>query len=494
MTKNFLLAASALSVLAFAGAASAHELTYRDNGGGVVGAIDATDTGGTAEPYSLAQEASTISPASAVFLLADTLSGGSSLPSGNVLLNITVAGGTFQGAVTGGNITADPVACPTFTATISSGGATGSNTVTYIISNSSAGCSAFNLNLPIRPNTASPVSVTTVLETEAGTPIDGRVSTLQIVDRPSAFDVVIDSAINSPLAGGGALGDTFATLTVLPVYTTFFVGPNGHTTAPETATVGQLGTIQLTVDTTAYRDLALNSVAATDVVETTTTVVGNWTAFDGAGGDVELGGASATSIVGTTATFEDTASPVALTSGPLAFVVTRETAATAIPTSNYEATVDYTLDAAFYNQEGPVVGALERIGRDGTNVVFPWLNDSTVSGQSGTTNRIRLGNVSGVAAGPVYAEVLNSSAGLPSAAPVQIAPGIPAGGEVRISTADLTAALGNFGRGDVRISVEAPATAITARRYLQTANGGITELSSGTVASDQTPADLSDVE
>ena len=62
-----------------------------------------------------------------------------------------------------------------------------------------------------------------------------------------------------------------------------------------------------------------------------------------------------------------------------------------------------------------------------------------------------------------------------------------------ISTAALTTALGEFGRGDVQISIEAPASAITARRYATLANGSVTEVPNGTVASDQTPADVTDV-
>lgn len=482
MTKNILLAASALSVLAFAGAASAHDLTFRAVGG-TPGLIGATDTGGATEPYDLAEEARVVSGDSAVFQLSDTLSGGSSLPSGNVLLTVNVAGGTFDAGVTGGNITADPATCPTFTATISSGGAAGSASVTYIISNSSAGCSSFDLDLPILPTGASDVTVSSTLRTEAGTPIDGLTDTLQIIDRVNAFNLVVDSAI-----GGGALGDTYATLTETPVYTEFFVGAGGHG-AGETASLAQLGTIEIEVDTTAYRNLQLDNVAVGDLTQADVVVTGNYNAFPDA--DVQLAGVAADDVTASVATFEDREGDLVNTTAP--FTVEAD-GVTAIAASNYSAQVSYVLNNTFYTQEGPFTNALERIGRDGTNVVFPWLNDNTVSSSSGTTNRIRMGNVGSEATGPVYAEVLNSSTGVSTPSPVQIAASIPAGGELRLTTAQLTTALGAFGRGDVRISVEAPATDITARRYLQTANGGITELSSGTVASDQTPADTTDVE
>lgn len=483
MTKNILLAATAASVMAFAGAASAHTLTFRTIGAG--GAIDTFETGGTpTTAYALAAEASAITPPSATFALIDTLTAGASLPSGNVILTIALTNGTWAtGGLTAANVNTTGIAgCGTFTATPSSGGAAGGTSATFIISNSSAGCGSFNLDLPVVPGATGTVAVTTTLATEAGTPIDGLTASRNIVTRPSAFGVAIDGAI-----GAGALGDTFATLTVLPVYTTFFVGAAGHNGGGETSTVGQLGTIRVTVDTTVHRDLADNLVATTDVTDADTVVTGSFSAFNGAGGAVTLGGVGATINAGaTTATIND--QQVLLTAAAQPFIVTRENGGV-IPSSNYSATVSYTLNAAFYNQEAPVTGALEAIGRDGTNVVFPWMNSTSVQTATGTTNIIRLGNIASTVSGPVFAQVLNSTNAatgyVPAAAPVQIAASIPANGEVVINTATLTTALGNFGRGDVQISVEAPSNTITARRYATLANGSITEFESGTVANDQ---------
>ena len=70
-------------------------------------------------------------------------------------------------------------------------------------------------------------------------------------------------------------------------------------------------------------------------------------------------------------------------------------------------------------------------------------------------------------------------------APVQIAASIAGNSELVINTATLSSALGNWGRGDVQISIEAPSNTITARRYATLSNGSITEFQSGTVASDQ---------
>jgi hypothetical protein len=491
MTKNVLLAATAVSVMAFAGAASAHTLTFRA-APTLPAHISAVETTGPALPYKLAVESSLTTPTFNTFALVSTLSAGAQFPSGNNFVQIDLVGGTFNSA-----LASSAVAAPGCTSVLSSGGAAGSTTAKFLVSSAGGGCNLANLDLPIKPNAGAEVSVTTTLSTEAGAPIDPpSAATLKIVSRVDAFKVVFDSAI-----GGGALGDTFATLTVNPVYTTFSTAAGAHAAAPETSLVGQLGTIKLVVDTTAFKDLAKNAVVLADVTEAGVTVDGNYNAFNGAGGSVALGtpmtintaatqaslassGAVATSLV-----IAASAVPAAPAVSGVPFIVTRETAATAIPTSTYKASVSYKLDTASYNQEGPALGDLETIGRDGTNVVFPWMNSSAIQGATGTSNIIRLGNIAGSASGPVYAQVLNSvNAGAgytAAAAPVQLFPSIAANGERVINTATLTTALGEFGRGDVQISVEAPSNTITARRYATLANGSVTELNSGTVASDQ---------
>lgn len=480
MTKNILLAATAASVMAFAGAASAHTLSFRTIGAG--GSIDTFETGdGTGLlPYALAAEAIPAAPTFAVFAMSDALSGGN-LPSGNVLLTVSLSGGTFGAAVGAGAITAGP-GCSTFTSTLSSGGASGGTTATFILSNSAPDCPAFNLDIPVTPNTGSAVTMTTTLAVDgSGTPIDGLTASRQIISRPGAFSVAIDGAI-----GAGALADTFATLAVLPVYTTFSTTGGHSGGAPESATVGQLGTIRINVAAGVHRDLADNLATAADVTDADVTVTGNFNAFNGAGGAVTLGGVAADTVTGTTATALNR--QVALTAAAQAFIVTRETGGV-IPSSTYSASVAYTLNPTFYNQEGPATGALETIQRDGTNVVFPWMNSTSIQAITGTTNLIRLGNTNSVASGPVFAQVLNAASSdtgyVAAAAPVQIAASIPANGEVVINTATLTTALGNWGRGDVQISIEAASNTITARRYATLSNGSITEFQSGTVAADQ---------
>lgn len=490
MKKNLLLAAAAMSVMATAGAASAHTLTFRAATASTTD-IDAGTSGVGATGYRLAEEA--VSTAGGTFALFADLSGTSTFPSGNNLITIDLAGGTFTTGVTSANVVA--AGCTTV---LSSGGAAGSTSATFLISSAGTGCGSVDLDLPVTPNAGADVWARTTLRTESGTPIDpdtaqvqpagnpfgalaANQEALQVVDRVNAFNVVIDGAI-----GAGALNDTYATLTTSPVYTTFFVGAGGHNGGTESADEAQLGTITIAVDTTARRDLANNPVAAADVQDADVVVTGNFNAFNGAGGGVTLGAAAATvNAAATQAAINN--QQAALTGGVVPFRVNADGGP--IASSSYSATVSYVLDSTFYTQEGPVSGALETIGRDGTNVVMPWMNSSAVQARTGTNNVIRLGNISSGATGPVFAQVLNSvnsaTGYTPAAAPVQIAPSIAANGELVVTTAALTSALGEWGRGDVQISVEAPPATITARRYATLANGSVTEFESGTVANDQ---------
>lgn len=502
MTKNILLAATAASVMAFAGAASAHTLTFRATAAATD--IDSGTSGVGATGYRLAEEA--VSTASGTFALTADLAGTSTFPSGNNLIVIELNGGTFSAGLTSSNVVA--AGCTTV---LSSGGSAGSNTATFLISSAGVGCGSVDLDLPVTPGAGRDVWVRTTLRTEGGTSIDPDTAqttpagypagwplppdalqqnqeALQIVDRVNAFNLVIDGVIGSTGPGGGALNDTFATLTTTPVYTTFFVGANGHNGISETSTTGQLGTIRIDVDTTARRDLVNTPVAAGDVTDADVVVTGSFSAFNGAPGLVTLGAAAATiNTAATTATINN--QQAALTAGPQAFRVTADGGV--IPSSDYQAAVTYTLNATFYNQETAPPVALERIQRDGTNVVLPWMNSTSVQTATGSTNVVRLGNISSGTTGPVFAQVLNSvnaATGYTPAnggAPVELFPNIAANGERVITTAILTAALGNWGRGDVQISVEAPSNTITARRFATLANGDVTELTSGTVAADQ---------
>ena len=499
MTKNILLAATAVSVMAFAGAASAHTITFRPAGAESAAThIHAPDATGTGTTYPLAQEAKTPSNTN-VFALANTLASGT-LPSGNVLLTVELVGNAkFATAPTAASVfkpfapfNVGPATCSTFTAAASV--APTATTATFIISNSSPDCNTFWLNLDVQVLGAGDVSVRTTLVTDGPqTPIDGGSATKVIISRPDAFAWTVDRSITLPRTlGNGAYGDTVATLDVSPAYTTFKVGAGFHVAPDETASVGILGTAALMVDTTAqYGLLRTDDVLVAHVTDLDAVASGDFSVLNAVFGTVtdSAHGQTATfSNLEATSVVQDKALPVLTAANEFEVI---KTVSGAIPTSEYKIAVEYDLDTAHYNQETAPERDLEKIDRDGTNIIFPWMNSTRIQDANGSSNLIRLGNIGATATGAVFGQVLNTVPSLEGTGyvrlttPTELYSTIAARGERVVNTTLLTDKLGDFGRGDVQISIEARPENITARRYATLANGSVTEFESGTVANDQ---------
>lgn len=501
MTKKLLLAGIALGALTFAGAASAHDLTYR--AGGPAGSIDAGDvntattgSGVASETdvavygrslvglYLVAEEA--VGLAQGTLALVDTLTAGS-LPSGNTVLTVSLSNATFGANFAATAITAGAGCDASFTVVRSSGGTAGDSSARFIVSNSSTTCSSFNLNVPVQPSSVGTVSVTSDLRTEGDNPIDGGSDTLEAIFAINAFQ----PTFNGNLVAAGAEGDDFALLAA-PTYTTL-------------SDNGVLGKLAIYVDTRAQRNLTPgNFVSTADVTDATVRVESSasngFSAFDGAAGcagNPTLEGRQADFISGNAVVFSGS---VCGGGAPETYIV--ETLASkpngspfqvfpdggVIPVSDYRAFINYDLDATFYNVDTPqpASGQFERIGREGTNVIFPMV---TSAASNGTTNIIRLGNMSGNDAGVSVQLRNNGNGGTSTIQPIGT---LEANDEMVITPQMLAAALGNFGRGDVEVIVEAAPGDVTARRFHVTPNG-ITELRTGSVATDQTPADVNDV-
>jgi len=459
MTKKFLLAATAMSVLAMAGTASAHTLTFRSTPA-VTTDIDAVTVGSPTGTFLLASEIDPSLVGDGILALSDTLTTGSSIPSGNNLYTISLTNATF-----GTSITTAVVTGTNCTAVLSSGGGAAQNSVTFLVSSSGGGtCSAFNLDLPVSPNALGKVTVQTFLRTENGNAIDSSPASLDVITVEDAFQVVINGTV-----GEGAGTDTFALL-ANPTYTTLS-GDN------------VLGEVSIAVNEAAHYDLSPTAlVTLGDVEDATVTVEGNFTAFDDAG-DPVLEEATLDSLTATSAVFNPTnlARSVANVADTDTFSITPD--GDIIPASTYKVTVSYTLDDSIYLAQPDVSGSFERIEREGTNVLLPWMNDASTAAVTGTNNTVRISNL-GSEPAVVSADVVTSNqSGYADAGIVQLGT-VPAGGELVLRAANL-APFGNFGRGDVELIIEADPEQITVKRYAQMANGTTTEVESGTVASDQ---------
>lgn len=474
MTKNLFLATAAVGAMAFAGAASAHTLSYRATG--PAGAITSADTNTATGPnvlsvdsdlnvygrdltglYLIAEEALGSTLGSGVLALANPLTSGAQLPSGNNLYKITLSNATFGTAVT----TAALVGA-NCTAALSSGGAAGDSTVTFLVSTSGGACNGFTeINLPVKPTASGSVSVTTSYTTEALTPIDGAAKTLEAIYAINAFQ----PSIIGTLGATGAGTDTFA-----------LIGPDADgDTYTALSGDGNLGRVAIYVDERAQFNLTPGDfVDVTDVDDATVIVTGDFSAFNGAAGTADnptLAGTSATlNGANTVATFSGVEAAVALplATKPAGAAVTVVADGDQIPASSYNASINFELDDTRYAAQAGASGALETIEREGTNFIAPWAGGSNAGSQS----VIRLSSTGG-ASGTVYVTLSNAfvTAGVAKADDTCEVGVVPAAGDLVIGQPQLKTCFGDFLRGDLLITVEGAPEQLTAKMRNSTANG-----------------------
>lgn len=452
MKKQSILSAAALTTLALAGAAQAGTLTAAPVAG-------ATVAGARVIASEVKLDSKT--NGTGVIGVALTPSTGAILPSGNALLTFSLTGGaTFGSAVTAGAIVKNGTCAPT--TTVSSGGAAAGSTVTFLIS-SLAGCNdtnAIHALIPAQLNSTAGVNVTSNLTTELGTAIDGGTAStvsskgVDLISFAKAFSVKF----------------TPDTVTTAATLVSKFKGLTADTA---------LGTITVAADTTAYTGIAgTTQVAATDLSKAAVTLKGDFATVD-----VVLTGAgfskaqTASNALGT-ATFT-TDAPVV---GTYAVNAAVNAKTPIIAGSGYTATVELT-PTTVYNAipaSGPT--ALQPVTREGSSFLLPWVASGTLSKTSTSNTVVRIANLGTAASGAVSIELLTSSTGAPtSTALVPVASSIAAKGELVLTSALLEAYLGaDFGRGDIRITVESLGSDLSVRRFVQsTVNGALSEVSLG---------------
>lgn len=428
---------------------------------------------------------------------------GGTFPTGNVLLRVEVTGATFTSALTGAEVTSAG------TSVISEDGAKDGAEVTFLLSNvSTCGGPAAVLpqtfgcfvDLPLELSSGN-VSVKVGLETDAGAPIDNTSKTILksavLSLGAPAFNIgifaeqdITPTTVFSALGGGfSAFGITGApTLaTLASEYTDltdnvpglgvgaplgwFVVEPNEVVLATTPALVTER--VHSSIDGT--------EVDAGDIADVNVSVSGNMDAFEdgafniagtdvGADADTDLAEDSDTAYFGAGAVRID-AEPDLVT------IIAR---------SDYEATVEVEVLGSSDLTDGQTLTApIDDIGRQGTEVTFPWTQTATQGEASGATSVFRIGNLMNDDTGAVYAEVRNASeAGFTSAGIVKLADAIDGGSEFVINSADLEDAVGNYGRGDVNFIVEADNRELTARQFV-VRNGVIQQVIGGNVFQDQ---------
>lgn len=453
MKKQSILSAAALTTLAVAGAANAGTLTATPVAGANIV---------TARTIASEVKLDAASNAAGVVGVALTPSKGAILPSGNALLTVALTGGaTFGKQVTAGAIVKNGTCAPT--TTVSTGGGAAASSVTFLVS-SLAGCddtNAIHIAVPVVLNGTSNVNVTTNLTTELGTAIDGGTATTaskagDLISFAKAFDVKFTADTTTTSA---TLKSGFKALT---------------------ADVA-LGTIAIATDTSLFNgiDAASKALTAADLSKAAITVKGDLASVNLSVTGPGLSKAAVLSGTTGTGTATTDQAPV---DGTYTVTAVLAKGTPVISGSNYTASVVLTPSTTFAAVPAFGPAALQSITREGTSYLFPWVASGTLSTTSTSNTVIRIANKSIAATGAVSLELLTSSKGIPASTTlVQLAPSIAAGGELVLTSASIQTALGaDFGRGDIRVTVEGLATDLITRRFVQsTVNGALSEVSMG---------------
>lgn len=458
MKKQTLLSAVALTTIAVAGGAHAGTLTS-----GAVGAATVKAPVVLANDFDI--KGAALSGSTGLVL---TPSAGAILPTGNALLTVNLVGGaTFGTAVTAGAVVTNGTCAPT--TTVSTGGAATDKTVTFLVS-SLGGCTnavPLQMLLPTKlDGTNTAVNFEAGLKTELGTPIDGGLaSTYVSATKTNLID--FKNAITVEIASD--LIPTYATLT----------SKFKALTADKT-----LGTVKVAV--AAYAKGIDNVAAVTapaDVTATKLTAKGDFSTVD-------IVANGATTFVEATAGSGTATASVGAGAATHTIAAVEKVAAPVIKASTYTVAADLT--AAGYKAAALTIAAtpIQSITREGASYLLPWVASGTLSTTSTSNTVVRLSNIGAAATGPVSIELLTSSAGVAaSTALVPVAASIAKGGELVLTSGSLQTLLGaDFGRGDIRVTVEGQPSDLIVRRFVQsTVNGALSEVSLGRSAAGAEP-------
>jgi hypothetical protein len=448
MKKQTLLGAVALTTIAVAGGANAGTLTA-----GAVGAATVKAPVVLGNDFDI--KGAALSGSTGLVL---TPSVGAILPTGNAILTVNLVGGaTFGTQVTAGAVTANAGCAPT--TTVSTGGAAGDKTVTFLVS-SLGGCTnavPLHVVLPTKlDGSNTTVNFEAGLKTELGTAIDGGLaSTSSLITFKNAITVEV-AADTAPTYA--TLNSKFKSLTADKTLGTVKVAVATYAKGIDDVTKVTAAADVTAVKLTSKGDFSTVDIKSTDAAATTTTFT-EATAGSGTAVATVSGGAQTHTI----AAAEKGAAPI-------------------IKASTYTVAADLT--AAGYKAAALAIPAtsIQSITREGASYLLPWVASGALSTTSTSNTVVRLSNIGAADTGPVSIELLTSSKGVAaSTALVPVAASIAKGGELVLTSASLQSTLGaDFGRGDIRVTVEGQPSDLIVRRFVQsTVNGALSEVSLG---------------
>lgn len=474
MTKTLLLTAAAVTALVAAGSAQAGSLSARagNTGAGVAVAPN--------NPYRLAQELnfgagvpSSVGQFDTVFTF------NTPLQAGSYTVTLAYSGATISSAVpsttvnSGTAAVANPTAAFGFEVSGSGGtpgdfvnGANGASQLT--VTGQTATQITFALQIPAGNSVTSiyaapallvtgPVSVTAAVTNQiTGAVTDPAVIQPLITTGTRGFAQAISGAVggaagaDTRIAEGATPPTRFSTLSGDAAVGAVLLGVYGDTTYD--AITGAT-----TVGTSVYKDLNGTAVALADVQSQTVSVTGNIA-------NLQFSSAGPINFTGTGANTQTTTltGGVNTTTVNVAPVVTTGNTRPQLAPTALTGTASYTLAAAFAAQAG-TTGSFENIQTDGFSYIIPWVASQTQSGASGNQSVIRVSNIASDAAtagGNVYVQVYNPTTGNAAVAAGRsvLVGTLGSSGELVLTSQSLEAALGNFGRADLRLTITTSAT------------------------------------
>jgi hypothetical protein len=447
MKKHSLLGAAALSTMAFAGVANAQSLAPSANAGATV----------TAARVIATESALTTAQRTGVVGLSYTVGAGT--PAALSKLTVALSGGaTFSGPF---NITQLATNACTPLVTLSTGGAKGDSSATFLVENMNECTTApLAFNVPVLlSSTPASVNVATSLTTEAGTPIAAGTATTAT----GGVDLIsFDRAIT---IDGSA--DTTATRATIASDFLALTGDN------------VIGEAEITIADDRF--LGINNadeLEATDYESVEFTVNGDLTNLD-----VEVDGEAV--VEGSTPN-EGVAVITPARDGTFEVTVAPNGEVITGSTYSMRARLVAPATGAVVRTVGSGVVQLETVTREGAQYLVPWVASRTLSQTSTSNTVIRIANIGSAAVGRVSAELVTSSTGVTSSTLVPLATSISPRGEVVITSNSLQNAFGaDFGRADIRLTVEGAPANLVVRRFVQsTVNGALSEVSLGRSSTD----------
>ena len=461
MKKQTLLGAVALTTIAVAGQAGAGTLTAAVTPNSTV-----SENVVVANDFTLDDDAS-----AGIVGLAFKPSSGVTLPAGNSILSVELKGGaTFGDEVDASAVVKVAGATCAPTSSIISGGRSADKTVTFLVSTLN-GCTSANpllIELPVLlDGTNTAVNVEAGMKPELGNVIDGGVASTK-----------------NPKAAAGDLVDLISFANAISVTTLADAGATYATLDSKFKALGGddvLGTFQIEVEGYALGiDDVANVADIADVTKAVLTLKGDFSTVEVLADGVEFEETKAGSGTATV-TFNNPGD------AEMDITVDELASTPVIKGSHYSLSAQLT--APGYKTAALAIPAvqIQNLSREGAAYLLPWVASGTLATSSTSNTVVRLSNIGTEATGPVSIELLTSSAGTPaSTSLVQVAASIAKGGELVLTSGDFENKLGaNFGRGDIRVTVEGQPSSLIVRRFVQsTTTGALSEVSLGRTSDD----------